>query len=407
MNIQFYIDKKDQPKSVIMLSISDRSERLRISTRISVSPKDWSDAKKKLKPSAESSAYINKYLTDLVNKINAAYFDAKNNGSEKPLDDVKKEVKKFLDPKLFKERLRREPGFFDVLDKFIKERADDPNYKHKTIKHYTTILNHLKAFEKSRKKKIEFDDIDKEFYDELTKYLINKKKLKTNSVGTVMRITKTFLFYCLRNDYMTNTKFMDAFKVPWKDAQTVSLTEKELDALMNVELDERLDNVRNLFVIQILTGLRYSDLKNLKQENIDFENEIIKISMIKTEDSVIIPISSKLRGYLEKYVERKLHVMYINRYNNYIKDVCQKAGIDTPVQNVWFYGKKRVEEVKPKYELISSHTARRTFITLSLQKGALPEQVMKVSGHKDRKSFQKYVKVDQQEAINKIKDIWE
>jgi integrase len=103
---------------------------------------------------------------------------------------------------------------------------------------------------------------------------------------------------------MTNTKFMDAFKVPWKDAQTVSLTEKELDALMNVELDERLDNVRNLFVIQILTGLRYSDLKNLKPENIDLENEIIKISMIKTEDSVIIPISTKLRGYLKKYIER-------------------------------------------------------------------------------------------------------
>jgi len=406
MNVHYYIDKKDQPKSVIMLSISDRSERLRISTRISVSPKDWSDAKKKLKASARNSTQINKYLTELDNLISQVYFDAKQNGSEKPLAEVKQGIQKYLDPKRFKNPKKKEPGFFDILEKFIKERADDPNYKHKTIKHYTTILNHLKAFEKSRKKKIEFDEIDKQFYDELTKYLIYKKELKTNSVGTVIRITKTFLYYCLRNDYMTNTKFIDAFKVTWKDAQTVSLTEKELEALMNVELDERLDNVRNLFVIQILTGIRYSDLKNLKPENIDLENEIIKISMIKTQDSVIIPISSKLKGYLEKYIDKNLHVMYVSRYNNYIKNVCQKAGIDTPIQNVWFYGKKRVEEVKPKYELISSHTARRTFITLSLQKGALPEQVMKVSGHKDRKSFQKYVKVDQQEAIDKIKNIW-
>jgi site-specific recombinase XerD len=406
MNIQFYIDKPDNPKSVIMISITDKSDRLRISTRVSVIPKDWSDAKKKLKASARNSSHINKYLTELDNLINQIFFDAQANGSEKPLAEVKQGIQKYLDPKRFKDPKKKEPGFFDVFDKFIKERSDDPNYKHKTIKHYTTILNHLKAFEKNRKKKIEFDEIDKSFYDELTKYLINKKKLKTNSVGTVMRITKSFLYYCLRNDCMSNTKFMDTFKVPWKDAQTVSLTEKELDALMNVSLDERLDNVRILFIIQILTGLRYSDLKNLKTENIDLENEIIKVSMIKTEDMVIIPISTKLKGYLEKYLDKKLQVMYVNRYNNYIKDVCQKAGIDTPVQNVWFYGKKRVEEVKPKYELISSHTARRTFITLSLQKGALPEQVMKVSGHKDRKSFQKYVKVDQQEAITKIKDIW-
>jgi len=407
MNIQFYIDKPDNPRSVIMISITDKSDRLRISTRVSVIPKDWSEKKKKLKASARNSSHINKYLTELDNLISQVYFDAKQNGSEKPLAEVKQGIQKYLDPKRFKNPKKKEPGFFDVLDKFIKERSDDPNYKHKSVKHYTTILNHLKAFEKSRKKKIEFYEIDKQFYDELTKYLINKKELKTNSVGTVIRITKTFLYYCLRNDYMTNTKFIDAFKVKWKDAQTVSLTEKELEALMNVELDERLDNVRNLFVIQILTGIRYSDLKNLKPENIDLENEIIKISMIKTEDVIVIPINSKLRGYLEKYPDKKLQVMYINRYNKYIKEVCKIAGIDTPVQNVWFYGKKRVDETKPKYELISSHTARRTFITLSLQKGALPEQVMKVSGHKDRKSFHKYVKVDQQEAIKKIKDIWE
>ena len=57
--------------------------------------------------------------------------------------------------------------------------------------------------------------------------------------------------------------------------------------------------------------------------------------------------------------------------------------------------------------MVSSHTGRRTFVTISLKKGLIPEIVMKVSGHKSRESFERYVNITQQEAINKIKQVWD
>jgi len=108
-----------------------------------------------------------------------------------------------------------------------------------------------------------------------------------------------------------------------------------------------------------------------------------------------------------KYRESGFPLISEQKYNEYIKELCRHAKIDEPVKVVKQIGNKRIEEIKPKYELITSHTARRTFITLTLKKGILPETVMQISGHKDRKSFQKYVLISQKQAVNEVRDIWD
>lgn len=95
------------------------------------------------------------------------------------------------------------------------------------------------------------------------------------------------------------------------------------------------------------------------------------------------------------------------KYNDYLKELCEEAGINREVQIVKKIGKRRIFEKYKKYELISSHTGRRSFITLSLKKGLLPEQVMKITGHKKRSTFHKYVKITQDESVEAVGRAWD
>ena len=79
--------------------------------------------------------------------------------------------------------------------------------------------------------------------------------------------------------------------------------------------------------------------------------------------------------------------------NYYIKELCKLIGIDQLIEIVRFFGKKREVKTYPKHDLIHFHTARKTFVTLSLEKGMSAEEVMTISGHEDYKSFARYVKV--------------
>ena len=185
------------------------------------------------------------------------------------------------------------------------------------------------------------------------------------------------------------------------------LTETELESLEGLtKLSSRHEQARDLFLMQIYTGLRLGDLFNLKPANVDYNNQIISLNMIKTGEYVQIPISKTLEILLKKY--NVLPPKISSQNHNYrIKEVCKIAGIDSPTLQIKFIGNNRIEEVFPKYQLISSHTARRTCITLLLKMKVLPEMVMQITGHSSRKSFQKYVKISQPEAVIAVKNAWD
>jgi integrase len=291
---------------------------------------------------------------------------------------------------------------------FIKEREESPSYKLYTTKHYGTTLKHILDFQEYKKKILEYDDINQAFFEEFFAYLSKEKELTINSAGGIIKDLRTFMYYSLEHELTNNAGFIKGFKVSKKESQGIALNERDLHKIETVELEEdHLKRVRDLFLIQTYSGIRYSDLANLKPENFDLENGYITIYQIKTEDKIMIPIHTRLKRVLDKYPEKKIPVISNQKYNQHIKEVCRKAEINEPIQQVWYYGKKRVEEIKPKHDLISTHSARRSFITLSLQKGGLPEEIMAVSGHRDRKSFDKYVKIAKREAIEKVKSLWE
>ena len=82
------------------------------------------------------------------------------------------------------------------------------------------------------------------------------------------------------------------------------------------------------------------------------------------------------------------------------------AGIDELTRTVSYSGSKKTESLQPKYKLISFHAARRTFVTLSLEKGMRAEVIMQISGHKDYRTFKKYIKITDKVKTDELNRIW-
>lgn len=137
-----------------------------------------------------------------------------------------------------------------------------------------------------------------------------------------------------------------------------------------------------MFCFCCFTGLRYSDVYNLKRS--DVYDDHIEVTTIKTTDRLTIPLSKYARDILGRYEtsddDKALPVTSNQKANKALKEVCRLSGIDRPVTVVDICGSRRTEIVKPKYELIGTHCGRRTFISNALSLGASPR------GHEDYRS---------------------
>lgn len=185
------------------------------------------------------------------------------------------------------------------------------------------------------------------------------------------------------------------------EAFKIALKEREVEALISLDLSDnpKLDRVRDLFALEILTGQRYSDLpKILDVKHISPTN--IQIYQEKTNERVTIPLHPRLKKHLahifEKYPDG-LPVISNQKFNKYLKEVCTLAGFDREHSWITLSGKKKVTHSDVRYNLITSHTGRRTFCTLALKSGIHAEQVMKVTGHRTYEQFREYVKVDDED----------
>lgn len=160
------------------------------------------------------------------------------------------------------------------------------------------------------------------------------------------------------------------------------------------------------FLFQCFTGQRFSDIAEIKRD--DIKNNSWYLHTYKTKDIIEIPLTELALEILDKYKanEKPLPIISHQKTNQLLKEVCKLAGIDEPITIVRYRGNQRIEINKPKYEFISTHTARRTFVTLSLEKGMKAETIMEITGHKNYKTFKKYLKITSKVKHNEMNKYW-
>ena len=158
-----------------------------------------------------------------------------------------------------------------------------------------------------------------------------------------------------------------------------------------------LAKARDLFCFCAFTSLRYSDMAALKRT--DIVGDTIVVTTQKTNDRLEIPLNDYSRAILDKYADLPdprglaLPVISNQKMNDYLKDLCELCGINSPVTKVYYKGGQRIEETREKWELVGTHAARRTFICYALTKGIPPQIVMKFTGHNDYKAMKPYIDI--------------
>ena len=162
-------------------------------------------------------------------------------------------------------------------------------------------------------------------------------------------------------------------------------------------LNDYVGYLRDVFLFQCFTGLRYSDVFNLRRS--DIKGDHIEVTTVKTSDILIIELNNHSKAILDKYKDvafendKVLPVITNQKMNDYLKELAEMAGIDEPVRQTYYKGNERIDDVTPKYALLGTHAGHRTFICNALALGIPPQVVMKWTGHSDYKAMKPYIDI--------------
>ncbi len=278
----------------------------------------------------------------------------------------------------------------------------------RTITGKKTVFNFLKEFESNCSYQLTFPQMNLEFFEALRKYAFEKRKIGDNYFAKIIAVLKTFLNWAYERDYIKHQEFKK-FKASERETEIISLTLEEFLALYNHTFkSSRLDRVRDVFVFGCSSGLRFSDLASLQTSNI--QGDFIVKNIQKTKENSMIPLNKYSSGVLAKYkdsIHEPLPKVSAQKFNVYLKECCKETGIDAVVTITKFSGGSRKTSSHPKYELIASHAARKTFATLSLLMG-VPERVVRnITGHKKEEDFKRYVNFSKEYQKKQMDEVWD
>ena len=400
----------------IILLFRYAKTRMEYSTGLKVLPHLWNEQKQEVRNKIEAidRELINDSLSKLKTKIHSIYNELIANQIH-----VTNEILRLRLETNDQKTIAQDSSLQDFLTQFIEEAPTKKIWKNgtfgilkeRTIKKYTTALNKIKEFDVQRGCQVLLKDLNQSYHSNLIRYLSETEKLADETVGTIIKNIKT-LARSAQNQGISVHQFVlsPAFYQPKGDSTYVYLSIDEIRLVYQYDLmdNPRLDRVRDLFIVGLWTGQRISDLRNLSQQNI--HDGFIEIqAQVKTGNAVIIPIHPMVQQIIDKYEGGFPPVISDQKFNKYVKELCKKVGIISPT-----YGTKRIQTEKgqrivtdtfQKFELISSHTCRRSFATNHYGKLPTPT-IMGITGHKSESAFLKYIKRTSKEMAVDLKRHW-
>lgn len=303
-----------------------------------------------------------------------------------------------------KEENKNEKTFFEIFDQFTKDESRLNQWTISTEAKLRSVRKHLLNFNPE----VTFESFDESTLLDYQLYLQKKLKLKNSTILKNFSFVKWFLRWALRKGYNKNRSF-ELFNPKLKTVRKkiIFLTQDELTNLRTCAIPEEkqyLERVRDIFLFQCFTGLRYSDVENLKKS--DIRENFIEVTTVKTSDNLIIELNNHSKDIIEKYKDyfnkynKAFPVITNQKMNDYLKELAEIAEITEPIRETYYKGNERIDEVTPKYNLLSTHAGRRTFICNALALEIPPQVVMKWTGHSDYKAMKPYIDIADQTKIN-------
>jgi site-specific recombinase XerD len=291
---------------------------------------------------------------------------------------------------------------FDLYDDFLK--YQESNHEPLTVKKHKTVKKLLEDYtSKNNIKRLFLSDINQGFYKDFTKFLKTTKKHAPQTINKYQGCFKTFLKYLTDelhiNQEEIHKKFKKYSKKTTGGAKVVLLKEHVQKLIDWKPTSERYELVRDLFLFQVLTGIRYSDLINVNKSYVI--NHSLSFEMWKVQKHVTIPLHSMALSILKKYnYELGEKCKTLQKYNVDIKTVCELAGLTDKIKSLKIVLSRKVPDETPLHKLVSTHVGRTTFITNCLISGISPFIVMEYTGHEKIDTLSTYMRI----AGNMAKD---
>ncbi|WP_462375174.1 site-specific integrase [Segatella buccae] len=389
----------------IRMRVNFASKRIEFTTGYRIDAAKWDADKQRVKNGCsnklkQSASEINASLLEYYTEIQSIFkrFEVEDvmptpeqikeafNALHKPVSE---------EPKPKKEALPCD--FFQVFDDFVEDCGRQNNWTGSTFEKFAAVKNHLTNFREG----LTFEFFDERGLNDYISYLRDVKEMRNTTIGKQLSFLKWFLRWAFKKGVHQNNAY-DSYKPKLKSTQKkiIFLTWDELNRLREFKIPsnkQALERVRDVFLFQCFTGLRYSDVFNLRRS--DIKGDHIEVTTVKTSDSLIIELNNHSKAILDKYKDvpfendKVLPVITNQKMNDYLKELAELAGIDEPVRQTYYKGNERIDDVTPKYALLGTHAGRRTFICNALALGIPPQVVMKWTGHSDYKAMKPYIDI--------------
>lgn len=428
MAVKFYLEKRlnKQGEAPIRCSVMIRGKRLTTTTGYSIRPEHWNASRQEIKLSANGKPVANsrgvkaKVINGHLKRIDSFFSDYENgitlNGEE--VADLKSVYNGEFGKAGRSVEAGSEKGFFDYYDEFTEEMGAQNDWTSATFGKFAALKNHITDFAQA----ISFEDLNEKGLTKFVDYLRNTLDMRNSTIGKQLGFLKWFLKWADAKGYNQEKSYLTfSPKLKATEKKVVFLEWDELMRVYNYEFPESgtelrlkdingneyskkttlergtLERVRDVFCFCCFTSLRYSDVANLKRS--DVFPKYISITTIKTADTLKIELNKYSRAILDKYAgvefpfDKALPVVSNQRMNEYLKELGEICGFNTPVTVTYYKGNKRVDEIYPKWQMFGTHTGRRTFICNALMLGIAPQIVMKWTGHSDYKSMKPYIDI--------------
>lgn len=378
----------------IILKVSLPGERLQIYTTKRIPQIMWNKEKQEANCRKYKTACsdFNEWLIDFKAKVGERYNELEKSGTRITKNDLDEILKSKILPRIKITNIEEQFNFFISEYKPTSGKALKPN----TIKKYTGLQNHIERFCKDKNIKFGLQSITKTFMEKFKDYLVYEEGLSDNTISKYIKALKTF-----SNFYMDKGKIkpFDLRKIKWQETEgeIYVLSIKQVLYLQNKEIkNPSYKKVRDIFCFMCWTGQRFNDTMELKRQDIHInENGDKEWNLItgKTNDKISVPIIPQAEKILAKYKKHitPLPIISNQKMNEYLKKLGEKVDFNKPTKVVRYYNGQKSEATVPFYEVLTTHVARKSYITNSLTLG-IPERIVRnVSGHKDEKSFRRYV----------------
>lgn len=359
----------------------------------------WDADAERVVADAIDATEINRTIEEYKSQINEVF--ARYELLEKRVP-TPQEVKDLFNDMIGKASLldeSRNLNLWNVFDLFTEQVGEKNQWTPSTFQKFRTLRHHLKSFAPT----LSFQSLTEEKLQDLIAYYY-KKDFRNTTISKQLSFLRWFLRWAAQKGYY-NGDLHDTFKPKLKgisvdSKEIIYLSQEEVKQLQDFQfqpMQEALERVRDVFLFQCFTGLRYSDVAKLRRS--DVKKGGVHVVTKKTVDGLRIELNKHSQAILDKYKDctfpgdKVLPVISNEKMNAHLKTLGQVVGLDEPTRIVYFKGNQRHEEVYPKWYLLTTHVGRRTFVVTALQLGIPVEVIMRWTGHSNFEAMKPYAKI--------------